>query len=95
LEREFDYLYLASPILELQSPKYIPQVLSLLELSKKLQGSGRSYLWRITLGFFENLAIKYRSLKMFEPLEAWLSQNKKTIGINWLKTVSFSFEIIH
>jgi len=85
MEEEFDTLSFASPILKLKSQKYIPLVLDLLEFSKKLKDNGRNYLWRVVLGFFENLSLKYRSLKKLVLLENWLDQNKKTTGFNWLQ----------
>lgn len=91
-ELEIDWMSFAKPLLELRDEKYLQKFLELLTYSFKVIEEKRdkkyweyvNYLWRIAIGYVENLK-ENGSFKPLLTLEDWVSKNAPEKDSNWLK----------
>lgn len=91
-EHELHSMTFAKPLIELRDATYLPRFLNLLESSFAIQAEHNSdksyweytnYLWRIVIGYLENL----KENKSFSPLlevEQWVKSRNQLENSNWL-----------
>ncbi len=92
IEEELDSKWFARPLINLDSDKYIPNFLDVLDFSFKqipLADNNNywpyiKYLWAVVIAYFENLK-EQGSFEPLKKLETWLEKNTKSRGLNWLK----------
>lgn len=92
IEEELDSKWFARPLINLNSDKYIPDFLDILDFSfKQLPLAAQNdykpyieYLWAVVIAYFDNLK-QQGSFEPLKKLESWLNKNAKGEGLNWLK----------
>jgi len=90
-EHEFHSMGFAKPLIELKDSKYLPLFIELLDYSFTIQSQHTddksyweytNYLWRIIIGYLENLSSK-GSFRSLLSIEKWAKSHNQIESSNW------------